>query len=1250
MRPKQLIDRAIELGLAGIAITDHESLGGHIELDRIQEEYKDKYPNFKIVRGNEIYLTDTRDNGQYYYHHILLALDATGHKMLRELSSTAWINSYFDRGMERVPTLKSEVEAVIQKYGQGHLHASAACLAGEVNHNLSLMIQAEQIGNAKMAKECHDNIVKFVLWCEQTYGKDYFSLEVAPGRGEEQLAVNSRMGQLAQAFGLPIVIGCDTHYLRKEDRYIHKAFLNSKDGEREIDSFYSYSYLQSEDEIIENLTGTGLDYEQLCANSMAIWEKCQYYSLAHKQQVPQVPVPNYPIEPKDIHKYDTQKYPTLDYLMHSNNPQERYWINYCQEQLNKKGLNNKTYLSRLEEEADTNKVIGDKLETCMFAYPIFLQHYINLFWECGSTVGAGRGSACSGLNHWLLGVTQLDPVTNALPYWRYSNKERVELGDIDIDLAPSKRELVFEKIREERGQLGCVQVCTYGTISTKAAIKVSCRGYRSQECPDGIDLDEAEYISSLIPSERGFLWNLSDCFCGNKEKDRKPVKNFVDAVNKYPGLKDILLGVEGLITQRAIHASGVNFYGEDPYETACFMKAKNGAIITQYSLHDAEYCGDVKLDFLVTEIQDIITQCLNLLQENGKIEQNLTLRQMYDKYLAPTVLPLNDDKLWEAVSSGQILKLFQFDTQVGGQTIKLLKPHTPREMANCNSIMRLMAPEKGGETPTERYKRMKDDISQWYTEMDKWGLSKEEQKALEPYYLSAYASPAQQEDMMIILMKFCDFSLKDANFARKVCAKKKMDQIPHLREMVLTGATNENLGKYIWETAIKPQMGYSFSLIHSLAYSYIGLQTVYLATYFPTVYWNTACLRVDAGLDEESSSNYAKLAKAVGNMTARGISVKTIDINKSGYLFEPDEKNNAILFGLKALNGVSADVIPQIVDNRPYTSFEDFQEKVKANKPTTLALIKSGAFDEFEDRATTMTKYLRQMSNPKKKVTMQNFQALLDNGLLPQDLNFERRVFVFNKALRKYKKSGDYYCVNMNFYDFYEQFFNVDELEPYNDTLAIPTKKWQKMYTKAMEPAKKYIQEHQEEMLKGLNNKLLQEQWDKYAAGNVSTWEMEALGFYSHSHELAGINQSAYHIVSYKDLPETPEVEYTFKRNGREIPIFKTCRVMGTVVGKNVTKGQIDILTIDSGVITVKFSLDYFAKYNRRISDIVDGEKKIVENSWFDKGTLVVVNGYRRGDIFREKTYKRTESHGLYRINSINGSYMTMTNARYGEE
>lgn len=658
----------------------------------------------------------------------------------------------------------------------------------------------------------------------------------------------------------------------------------------------------------------------------------------------------------------------------------------------------------------------------------------------------------------------------------------------------------------------------------------------------------------------------------------------------------------------------------------------------------------MKLDFLVTEIQDIITQCLNLLQKNKKIEQNLTLRQMYNKYLAPTVLPLEDERLWNAASSGKILKLFQFDTQVGGQTIKLLKPHTPREMANCNSIMRLMAPEKGGETPTERYKRMMDDISQWYTEMDEWGLTQEEQKSLEPYYLPAYASPAQQEDMMIILMEFCGFSLKDANFARKVCAKKKMDQIPNLHKMVLDGAANENLGKYIWETAIKPQMGYSFSLIHSLAYSYIGLQTVYLATYFPSVYWNCACLRVDAGLEEEDGSNYAKIAKAIGNMQNHGIKIAPININKSGYMFEPDEKDNAILYGLKGLNGVGGEMINTIINNRPYASVADFVEKTGANKTCTIALIKAGAFDEFGNRADIMRQYLSQVSEPKKRLSMQNFKMLADANLLPQDLDFQKRLFVFNKALRTYKKDGDCYIVNYNYYDFYEEFFDVDELEPIYDTLGILQKKWQKMYTKAMEPAKVYIKEHQQELLDAINTSLLQEQWDKYAQGNVSAWEMDSMGYYYHEHELAIVRPKLYNIVSYNELPDEPEVDYVFRRNGREIPIYKTHRIMGTVIGKNNTKATVDILTVDSGVVTVKFNLDFFAKYNRRISDVVDGASKVVENGWFGKGEKIVVNGFKCSSMFRAKSYRKTPSKQLYKITNVNpNGTIEMTSLRYGE-
>ena len=664
--------------------------------------------------------------------------------------------------------------------------------------------------------------------------------------------------------------------------------------------------------------------------------------------------------------------------------------------------------------------------------------------------------------------------------------------------------------------------------------------------------------------------------------------------------------------------------------------------------------NSVKYDFLVTEVQDVITQCLNLLRENDKIEKDLTLRQLYNKYLSPEVLPLDDEKLWNDMVSKNILKFFQFDTQVGGQVIRDLKPHSPQEMASCNSLMRLMAQEKGGETPSQRYKRMKENIGLWYQEMKEWNLSDEEIKILEPYYLPTYGTPAQQEELMMILMddKICHFTLAEGNMARKVVAKKDMKKIPELHEKVVNQAPNPNFGEYVYETAIKPQLGYSFSLIHSLEYSYIGIQTVVLATKFPEIYWNTACLRVDSGLDEDASSNYDKIAKAVGNMQNHGINIKSIDINKSGYMFEPDEENNAILFGLKGLNGVGGDIIQEIIKARPYNSFNDFQEKTNINRTVTLALIKSGAFDKFSPREKIMEEYLRQISEPKKRITLQNFKGLADANLLPQEFDFHKRLFVFNKALKANCKVDKVYIVKDNYYDFYEEFFDISLLEPLEAGLGISQKTWDKIYKNKMQEVSSYFKKNQKEILEKYNNYLFKEQWNKYAQGTISTWEMDSLGTYIHEHELANIKFDNYNIVNFSTQPEQPVSSFTFKRNGREIPIYETSRLVGTVVGKDLVKSTVNILTVDSGVVSVKFTKDYFARYNRRISEIDEnGINKVVEAGWFNRGSLIMVNGFRRGNVFIAKKYKKTNSHQLYKITKVhNDGTIEITNSRYGEE
>lgn len=381
------------------------------------------------------------------------------------------------------------------------------------------------------------------------------------------------------------------------------------------------------------------------------------------------------------------------------------------------------------------------------------------------------------------------------------------ITDIDLDLAPSKLQKIFKEIRKERGELGLVQVCTFGTEKTKNAILAACRGYRSAEYPEGIDNDEALYISSLVPQERGFLWELDDILYGNEEKGRAPQKQFITAVNQYPGLIDIIKNIGGLISRRGIHASGVILFDADNiYETAAIMRAPNGALTTQWDLHDQEAAGSVKYDFLLTQVQDIIIQTVEFLQRDGLMDPDLSLREAYDKYLHPEVLPIDNKRIWEALANNEVLSCFQFDSAVGAQAARKIKPTNPVEMADANGLMRLMTAERGAESPLDKYVRFKNNISLWYKEMSEAGLTTAEQKTLEPYFLSSYGVPPSQEQMMRMLMdeNICGFTLAEANSSRKIVGKKLMEKIPELHKKVLERAASPALGKYVWECGLGP--------------------------------------------------------------------------------------------------------------------------------------------------------------------------------------------------------------------------------------------------------------------------------------------------------------------------------------------------------------------------------------------------------------------------------------------------------------
>lgn len=312
------------------------------------------------------------------------------------------------------------------------------CLGGELPHLVAKLVDAEKKGlSEEEILNIKLEIVAFLKYCVNLFGEDFY-IEIAAADSKDQKAFNQRIKSIAESQGIKIVIGSDAHYLTANERELHKAYLNSKEGEREVDNFYYFAHMMDNEEAFGYISDiyTEEEFIEFCDNSMEIYDKIEGYDIFRNPIIPEVQVKNYipfTCETDFTGRYNPEwDFPTIDYLLCSQEIQERYWINECLNALHEKDLYTTKYLARIETEARVIKTIGEKLGDCLFKYFNTFQHFIDLFWECGSLVGPGRGSAVCFLSNYLLGITQLDPVVWNLPYWRFLNEERVELPKLNI--------------------------------------------------------------------------------------------------------------------------------------------------------------------------------------------------------------------------------------------------------------------------------------------------------------------------------------------------------------------------------------------------------------------------------------------------------------------------------------------------------------------------------------------------------------------------------------------------------------------------------------------------------------------------------------------------------------------------------------------------------------------------------------------------------------------------------------------------
>ena len=767
----ELIEYAHELGHKGIAITDHECVSASLDVLQYYNSVKDKpgWEDFKIILGNEIYLCTEDVNAENkaanrFPHFILLALNANGHRCIRELSTLAWSQSFMDV-MNRVPLYYYQLEEYMQRY-KGDVIGASACLGGALPHRL-LSYRSLEWSDPIQYQQIWQSCIDWVDYMNDIFGKGYFFLEMQPSETEEQIYVNKKLLQLSIETDTPYIITTDSHYLKKEDRELHKLYLSSQDGEREVDDFYASTYVMSEEEIHEYMDNSlGFDNVQKgIDNTMIIYDKAEIYQLTKPLHIPYVPQDNSEPDEALYNKYK-DKIKLLSHFKESECPSDRHLVR----EIIKKIDVDETYRTEQGYEAineclSSIKICSEKMNVKWSAYLLQIRDFVKIAWEAGTLVGAGRGSGVGFCLLNVLDITQINPLretTKTYP-WRFLNPERASVLDIDVDIEESKRDAVVKALQNVYGADRISKVMTVSTEKSKSAILTAARGL-------GIDNDAAQYVASLIVSDRGILRTLNQMYYG--DDDFEPVTEFVNEINKYPKLFETASKIEGLVSGVGSHAGGIILVDEPFTNSAALMKTNSGDIITQFDLHGCESLSLIKVDLLSIGALDRIHACLDLLLKDNVIEWQGNLKDTYEKYIGIYTLERNDLNMWKLLWNHKVMSFFQMEKDSGIQAVALAQPKSVDDLATINSVMRLMAQEKGGEQPLHKFARFKNDINEWYKEMDSYGLTEHEQDLLKNILGTSYGICEAQEYLVLLtqIPEAGGFSLSWGDRLRKAVA------------------------------------------------------------------------------------------------------------------------------------------------------------------------------------------------------------------------------------------------------------------------------------------------------------------------------------------------------------------------------------------------------------------------------------------------------------------------------------------------
>ena len=938
---KKLVNKAIDDGMKGMAITDHGDMFGIKEFHDIcmgvnKQRKKDGLDPFKPIFGCEMYVARRGDKSLKEtkedlggYHLIVLAKNQNGYKNLIKLVSNSWVDGFYNRPR----TDHQELE----KYHED-LIVCSACIAGEVP--------------AKILKGDIEGARKSIEWHKNLWGDDYY-LELQRHEVTDptiranretfplQQQANKVLIELAKEYGVKLVCTNDAHFVDKENAEAHDHLLCLATG-KDLDDPTRMLYSKQEwFKTRQEMNDIFSDVPEAMANTVEILDKVEIYSLDADPIMPFFPIPeSFGTEEEWRQKFteeDLYKEFTCDENGENQLPPED-----GEKKIKKLGGYDKIYrikfeadyLSKLAYEGAKRRygdpVPADVVERVKFelhimktmgfpGYFLIVQDFINSARdELDVMVGPGRGSAAGSVVAYCLGITKIDPLKYDLLFERFLNPDRISLPDIDTDFDDDGRGRVLKWVMDKYGHENCAHIITYATMATKNSIKDVAR-------VEKLPLAESNALCKAIPDRLpdGMKMNLPNAIKCTRELQEAETSNNPQLANTIKYAKML----EGTVRGTGIHACGFIICRDPisdhvPVSTADdpdFKGTKTNC--TQYDGHVIESTGLIKMDFLgLKTLSELKEACANIKRTRG-IDVDLD------------TIPIDDPKTYELYQQGSTIGTFQFESAGMQKYLRELHPTVFEDLIAMNALYRpgpmdyipsFIARKNGRE-------EIKYDIP-----------------CMEKYLKDTYGITVYQEQVMLLSRQLADFTRGESDALRKAMGKKKKDIVDAMKPKFIDGGKKNGhdpkILEKIWADWEK-FASYAFNKSHAACYSWVAYQTAYLKANYPAEFM--------AAIMSRRRDQITEITKLMDECKRMKIDTLGPDVNESYEKFGVNH-HGQIRFGLGAIKGMGDSAAKAIIEERekngPYQSIFDFAERVNmsnVNRKAFESLALSGGFDSF---------------------------------------------------------------------------------------------------------------------------------------------------------------------------------------------------------------------------------------------------------------------------------------------------------------